>query len=224
MLRHVYEDLCAQTLPEFEWLIVDDGSTDETRAVVESWAVVAPFPIRYCHQPNAGKHVALNRGARDARGLLFLILDSDDRCVPESLAVFRAAWEAIPPADRESFSSVIALCRTPDGRIIGDPLPAATVDATTLAEHLRYRAAGERWGVTRTEVLRKFPLPEIAGERFVAEGVSWNRMARHHKARFINQALQVKHFQAGGLTASIVSLRVRNPQGGDAVLQRSHAA
>jgi glycosyltransferase involved in cell wall biosynthesis len=213
MLAGVYADLCAQTCTDFEWSIVDDGSTDETTAVVESWATVAPFPIRYVRQANAGKHVALNRGVRDARGQLFLIVDSDDRCVPESLAVFKAAWESIPPAERERFSSVIALCRTPDGRLLGEPLPAPFIDATTLAEHLRYRAAGERWGVTRTDVLRRFPLPEIPGESFVAEGVAWNRMARQYKARFINQVLQVKQFQPGGLNASITALRVRNPKG-----------
>jgi glycosyltransferase involved in cell wall biosynthesis len=213
MLPDVYADLRAQTLGDFEWLIVDDGSTDGTGALVESWMAASPFPIRYSSQQNSGKHVALNRGVREARGRFIAILDSDDRCTPGSLAAFAAAWETIPPADRDRFSSVIALCCTPDGDIIGRPLPAPFVDASTLAEHLRYRGAGERWGVTRTDVLRRFPLPEIPGERFIAEGVAWNRMAREYKARFINQALQLKRFQPGGLTASIVAVRVRSPKG-----------
>ena len=82
-LPRVYASLAAQTFRDFEWLIVDDGSTDCTAALVDKWTAQADFPIRYLRQENRGKHIASNRAVREARGELFLVLDSDDACVPQ---------------------------------------------------------------------------------------------------------------------------------------------
>jgi len=100
-LHRVYESLVCQTLRDFEWLIVDDGSTDSTREVVEGWQSEAAIPIRYYHQPNAGYHIAFNRGVELARGELFLSLGSDDACKPYALERFYHHWMAIPETERE---------------------------------------------------------------------------------------------------------------------------
>jgi glycosyltransferase involved in cell wall biosynthesis len=87
-LHRVYESLKEQTYRQFEWLIVDDGSTDTTRTLVETWQQEANFLISYYYQENQGKHVAINRGVQEARGEYFLIIDSDDTCVPQTLERF----------------------------------------------------------------------------------------------------------------------------------------
>ena len=87
-LSRVYKSLADQTFKNFEWLIVDDGSTDGTKVLIEKWTEEASFPIRYFYQENQGKHIAHNLGVKKARGELFLSLDSDDTCVPEALERF----------------------------------------------------------------------------------------------------------------------------------------
>lgn len=213
LLARVYDDLREQTFKDFEWLIVDDGSTDGTGQLVASWTSSAPFPVRYLVQENSGKHVALNRGVREAHGEYILIVDSDDRSLPRTLEVFLRAWQAIPEEERDLYSTVVALCGRPDGTLIGRPFPAAVVDGRNIAEQLQYLDSGERCGALRTAVLKQFPLPEVPGERFIAEGIVWNRIAVRYRARFVNEVLQIKDFQPGGLTDTALRLRIQNPQG-----------
>ncbi len=91
------ESLLPQTYRDFEWLIVDDGSSDDTKQLVESWQAESKFPIRYIHQQNQGKHTAFNRGVQQAQGELFLTVDSDDAFVPNSLERFLYHWNSIDP-------------------------------------------------------------------------------------------------------------------------------
>jgi glycosyltransferase involved in cell wall biosynthesis len=84
-LHRVFTSLCEQTFPEFEWLLVDDGSTDNIKEMIETWAKMADFPIRYFWQKNSGKHIAYNLGIREAHGQMFAVLDSDNAIVPNAL-------------------------------------------------------------------------------------------------------------------------------------------
>ncbi|MGH8403661.1 MAG: glycosyltransferase family A protein, partial [Gammaproteobacteria bacterium] len=84
-LHRVYESLLAQTCQDFEWLIVDDGSEDDTQARVNAMMVDAPFAIRYFYKNNGGVHTAHNRAIKAASGELFLRCDSDDEFLPEAM-------------------------------------------------------------------------------------------------------------------------------------------
>ncbi len=191
VLHRVYESLLDQTLRSFEWIVIDDGSTDDTRERVTRWAREAWFPIRYFHQPNAGKHVAFNRAVREARGDLFLVADSDDAFLPRALERFRHHWLAIPEEQRERFAGVTALCMDVQGRVVGDCFPVSPLDTDNLTLRYHYRVGGEKWGFHRTDILRRFPFPEVPGERFVPEGVVWHRIARHYRTRFVNETLRI---------------------------------
>jgi glycosyltransferase involved in cell wall biosynthesis len=220
-LPGVYDSLCAQTFADFEWLIVDDGSADGTEDLVRNWQRKGKFPIRYFYQPNQGKHVAFNRGVREAQGELFLVFDSDDRCVPETLARFKHHWDSIPYPQRNTFSTITALCWREDGSPLGPDFPASVVDASSPGEQMKYRRSAERWGVNRTEVLRQFPFPEIPGEKFIAEGIVWTRMSLSYKTRFVNERMRIFRYQADGLSASSVRLRVSNAVGARLCYQES---
>ena len=95
LLGRVYASLQKQTCRDFEWVIVDDGSTDNTEAVVGEVIADADFPIRYFRQPNGGKHRAVNRGVREARGEAFFIVDSDDSVSPNGLAVIAEEYRSV---------------------------------------------------------------------------------------------------------------------------------
>lgn len=197
-LGRVYESLRSQSFRDFEWLIVDDGSADDTERLVQAWIAEAPFPIRYLRQANQGKHIAVNRGALEAQGELFLLLDSDDACVPQALERFDHHWSAIPTDQRRGFSAVTALCIDQHGHLVGDEFPARVVDSDSLEMRYRYRIQGEKWGFHRTEVIRQFPYPVIDGERFVVEDVVWAAIARRYRTRFVNERLRIYHRDESG--------------------------
>lgn len=189
-LHRVYESLSRQTFRDFEWIVIDDGSADGTRALVKGWIRNASFRIQYEYQPNQGKHVAFNHGVRLARGRFFLPLDSDDSCVPEALQVFHDAWEDIPANLRNEYSGVCSLVMDEHGRLIGEVFPKDVFDAPNRVVVHKYRVKGEKWGFQRTEVLRQFPFPELPGQHFVPESVVWGRIANHYSERFINRMLR----------------------------------
>ena len=190
-LHRVLESLEAQTFRDFEWVIVDDGSTDHTRDLVRKWQKEADFPIRYFWQENSGKHIAINRGVREAQGRFFLTLDSDDACVPEALERLKYHWETIPEAQRDRFSAVTVLCRDQDGNLVGTRFPWDVTDSNSLEIRHRYNVKGENWGFQRTDVMKQFPFPVLEGARFVPEGVVWNAIARRFKTRYVNEALRI---------------------------------
>ncbi len=199
VLHRVYESLCAQTFRDFEWLIVDDGSTDDTPVRVGQWKQAASFPIRYFVQENRGKHFAFNRGVQEARGRFFLTLDSDDACTPEALERFLFHWNSIPADQREAFSAVTALCRDQHGRPVGSRFPQDVLDSDSLEIRYRYHVTGEKWGFQRTDVLRQFPFPEALEGQYLPEGVVWSRIARRYKTRFVNEFLRIYYIEEGSL-------------------------
>ncbi|MBB5204471.1 glycosyltransferase involved in cell wall biosynthesis [Inhella inkyongensis] len=210
-LHRVHDSLCKQTLKDFEWLIVDDGSTDGTEDLVRSWIEHQSFPIRYIRQVNQGKHFAYNRGVEEANGELFLALDSDDTCSPYALARFHHHWLSIPAAQRPSFSGVTCLCQDQQGRALGGPLPEAFIDGPPFEVISRLRREGEMWGFHRTDVLRQFRFPEIPSERFVPEGLVWNRIGRRYQIRFVNESLRHYFSSSDGLSAKMVAIRRQSP-------------
>jgi glycosyltransferase involved in cell wall biosynthesis len=206
-IPRVFESLKAQTFRDFEWLVVDDGSTDETRVVVEHFVAAADFPVRYVYQDNGGKHIALNTGIANAEGELCAVIDSDDWYLPEALETLVNAWDSLP--DPEAFAEVQALCLYPDGNIVGDPYPQDVFDSDPVAMRHVHRLVGDRVGAIRTDVLRQFPFPEEFGRVVVTEAIVWNRIARRFKTRGLNIALKVKDYRPDGLSAMANIDRVR---------------
>jgi glycosyltransferase involved in cell wall biosynthesis len=209
----VYESLKNQTFKDFEWLVVDDGSSDGTADLIKGWQAEGLLTIRFFYQENKGKHVAFNRGVAEAQGELFLSLDSDDACVPSALERFNYHWHGIPVAEREHFSGVTCLCMNAEGEIVGTRFPATVMDTDPIALAVKHKVKGEKWGFHRTEILRQYPFPVFSGERFVPEGVVWNRIGRKYKLRFIDEPLRIYEYLSDGLTASIVRIRAHSPLG-----------
>lgn len=194
-LHRVYKSLKAQSCQNFEWIIVDDGSADGTRAVVEGFqSQHDPFPIRYFYQENQGKHMATNRAVREAKGEFFITLDSDDGCKPEALEHLLEMWETIPEQERSKYKGVSCRCckpETPDA-IIGTHLPDGKkyLDSNDHELRYRYKVKGELWGMSRREVLLENPYPEITGLHYYPEGVYWGKLGTKYQTRYFDEPLR----------------------------------
>jgi len=212
-LHGVYKSLCDQTFTDFEWVIVDDGSEDTTERLVREWERQNKILIRYFKQENQGKHSAHNFGVDNANGYLFLVFDSDDRCVPSALETFRYYWEDIPVKIRSKFSTLSCLCMNHSGHIIGPEYPSLVCDIFSLKKQLAFRSGGGRWGVNTVQSMRENKFPIFAGETFIPESLIWNRISSQYGARFINKPLRIVESLEGGLSATSVSIRIKSPRG-----------
>ncbi|HEX4169652.1 MAG TPA: glycosyltransferase family 2 protein [Bryobacteraceae bacterium] len=190
-LHRPYHSLCAQSLRDFEWLVVDDGSTDETRNLIETWQREANFSIRYLYQPNCGKPTACNLGIDEAQGEFFLTLDSDDGCTSNALERFLYHWNNIPLESRSQFSAVTALCQNQHGKLVGGLFPKDVLDSNSIELTYKYKVKGEKWGFQRTDVLKEFRFPVNPEHKFVSESVVWLAIARRYQTRFVNEQLRV---------------------------------
>lgn len=210
LLPRLYESLCKQTFTDFEWLIVDDGSTDSTKEVINKSANLnANFSIRYIHQENGGKHRAINYGVREAEGDLFFIADSDDWLPDNALAIVAEEYEKVK-SDR-MVGGVAGLDCFDNGRIVGGGLPKDAIDCTAIDIRMKHHVSGDLKEVFRTKVLQEFPFPEIEGERFCPEVLLWNRIASSYKLRYFNKIIYLVEYQADGITSGIVRARMQSP-------------
>lgn len=190
-LHRVFESLQAQTCRDFEWLVIDDGSTDDTPALMARYQAEAGFPIRYLREPHRGAHHVHNLALREARGLLSIKLDSDDGCVPEALERLKHHWENIPAAKREFFSGVTGLCRDQNGLLVGSRFPSDPLDCSAAELEYRHKVRGEKWGFLRLDVLRQFPYPEDVPGNFIPESYIWCQVSKQYVTRHINEELRI---------------------------------
>lgn len=210
IISQLYESLCRQTFHDFEWLVVDDGSTDDTGTLIEKFIAEQKIPIRYIRQENGGKHRAINRGVHEAAGTLFFIVDSDDYLTDNALE--RIAFHYTEIADNPLFCGVSGLRVAPNGEKIGGEENWTLLDCDCIDFRYLHKACGDMAEVFKTSVMREFPFPEFQGERFCAESLIWNRMAKKYKTRWFYEKIYVCEYRQDGLTASIVSQRYNSPE------------
>ena len=211
LLPRLFESLTHQTDFDFEWLVMDDGSTDGTSDLFAGKTFLsAPFPIRYYRQENGGKHCALNAGVKQAKGDFIFIADSDDWLLPQSVAIVGQHASAI--ADDNTFAGVAGLDVFDDERIVGTGLPQDIIDCNAMDIRYRYHVDGDLKEVFKTTVLQEFPFPEIQDEKFCPEQFVWFRIAQKYKLRYFNIPIYVAEYQPNGITASIIRVRMLAPQ------------
>lgn len=222
LLTRLYESLCRQTYKDFEWIIVDDGSTDKTESLIKNFELRiktngscgnSEFKgldgIRYIRQINGGKHRAINRGVREARGELFFIVDSDDWLPDDALQHIAELYETVK--GDLTFAGVSGHRGYPDGSVVGSGQTEDYIDANALDIRYKHHITGDLNEVFRTEVLREMPFPEFEGEKFCPEALVWNRIAQKYKLRYSKAITYIADYQPGGLTDRIVRVRMQSP-------------
>lgn len=209
LLPRLYRSLCSQTCRDFEWIVVDDGSSDDTRSVVEGFIAEERIPIRYISKLNGGKHTAVNLAAKEAKGELFFIADSDDWLPETAVADVIEAFDEVK--EDSGFAGICGLDQYADGDIVGSGLPRPVIDASPAEIREKWGVRGDMKEVFRTEIMRKFPFPEIEGERFCPEVLIWNRISRNYKLRYINTPIYNVEYQPDGITSGITRARINSP-------------
>lgn len=213
-LPRLFDSLKKQTFQDFEWLIVDDGSTDETQKIIEEiQRSEKTFPITYLKTENGGKHRAINLGLNHANGTLFFIVDSDDYLPENSLETMDLMEKSIPPEQKHEFAGVCGQRYYIEKEVaIGTTFNGCDVLDITTLERAKYNITGDKSEVVYTEVFRKFPFPEIPGEKFCTENVVWDRIAHAGlKFRFFNADVYRCDYLNDGLTKHGLKLYADNP-------------
>ena len=171
----------------FEWILVDDGSLDETSSLARVWSDENSIPFRYYKQTNQGKHVAMNFAVLHARGEFFVSIDSDDGILPNALQIYMDSWYDIPEFMRQDYCGVSARAVGVDNVIVGEKLPYEPMDTTFTTLRLKYKIKGDFLEIFRVDILKKYPFPEYDNRmRFCPECISWFEMAKKYKIRAID--------------------------------------
>lgn len=209
-LPRCYDSLIRQTCRDFEWIIVDDGSTDDTKHIIGGFVSDA-FPIIKIYKENGGKHTALNASHPYIHGNYVLILDSDDYLTDTAVEVVLSNWEKYEGDDS---IGVLTFLR---GKTESEPI-CTVADYNTPVDIMRYRrqtlVSGDCCEVIRAALFKEYPFPVFEGERFVSECALWNRVGREHKCVYIDSVVYICEYLDGGLTKSGRSMRIKNPRGG----------
>lgn len=182
---------------EIEWIVVDDGSMDNTEGLFAKLCQENAIALRYYYQHNQGKHVAMNFAAQQARGKFWLTIDSDDTILPDALLKYYKAWNSIPENERNEYCGVSARCIDSEGNIVGDKLPYQPMDVSFTELRMKYRIEGEMLEMFRVDVLRQYPFPEYDSRmRYCPEAIAWFEMAKKYKLRVINEAVRTYYYDA----------------------------
>ena len=200
-LPRLYESLKKQTYNNFEWILVNDGSTDNTDEVVKPWLNDNVITINYIKQKNGGKHRAINKGIEVAKGDYFFIVDSDDFLPEDSLELVQQHIEEIK--NDTTFAGVCGTKCYPNNQRVGGSFPYEILDTDSVSFRIVHKIKGDMAEVWKTSVLKEFPFPEFEGEKFVTEAIVWNKIAKKYKLRYFNKNIYICEYLDDGLTKNI---------------------
>jgi glycosyltransferase involved in cell wall biosynthesis len=201
LLERVFRSLEEQSFRDFEWIVVDDQSTDGTAEAVRKMAAAASFPVHYLRQQNGGKLVAVNRAIQTAKGYFLGVQDDDDWYLPNALERCWTRWQEIPEENRNQYVGLAALAAYPDGRVVGTRFPQDILDSDSIEIRSVHRVKGDKKSFLRAEVFRQYPFPENL-TRYTPEAIVWNRIALRYKTRFVNEVWGHIDYQADGMSAT----------------------
>lgn len=211
-LNNLYQSLQKQTIKDFEWLLVDDGSTDDTKNIAEEMRKKAEFPMRYIYKENGGKHTALNVGVKQITSELTFIVDSDDTLVPDAIETILRYHKKY--GEKKDLCGYSFLRRLPDGKINGKPFePDEKVGTYIQCRINADDTQADKSEVFYTRCLKEFPFPEYRNEKFLGEDLVWIRMAMKYQMVHINRAIYVGNYLEDGLTKNRRKNNIRSPYG-----------
>ncbi len=198
LLERLYKNLCEQEYQNFEWLIIDDGSTDNTREIIENYKREGKLNIQYFYKENGGKHTAINFGLEKAQSDIFFLLDSDDFLEKSATKVVAEKWDVI--RNTPSLCGIVGLSKFLNKEVRTDAFPEDDWVVSFTDIYFKYKILGDKPVAFKTSVMKEFPFPDKKGIHFVFEAVSWHEMAKKYNVLAVNDLLQYKEYTEDGIT------------------------
>lgn len=211
VINNLYNSLLSQTSYNFEWLIIDDGSTDDLESKVKSFSTIK-FDIHYIKKENGGKHIAINVGIDEIKSKLTFIVDSDD--ILEKNAIERIEFYYSIYKTDISLCGFSFLRKYPDGKINGKKFK----NNELIGSYYEIRVKGndtnsDKAEVYFTDILKKYPFPEFENEKFLGEDIVWMQIAKKFNMIHINEAIYIGDYQTDGLTKNRITNNIKSPRG-----------
>ena len=210
-LPRTYESMKQQKNTDFIWLIVDDGSSDNTAELVKQWqSEENGFEIHYIYKENGGMHTAHNTAYELIETELNVCVDSDDALAPDAVQLIADAWNKV--RDR-GYAGLLGLDAEFDGTVIGKGFPEGLTD-TTLGGYYRSGGRGDKKLILRTDVVRQYPpYPTFPGERFVPMGSLYTMIDQDYKLSVLDKVVCLVEYMPDGSTHNMLCQYYRNPNG-----------
>jgi glycosyltransferase involved in cell wall biosynthesis len=202
--------LCRQTCKTFIWLIVDDGSTDDTEAVVQSWIAEGIIKIRYLKQENGGKQRAHNTGVRFCTTECFICVDSDDYLTDDAVMTLSESWLKV--RDNSSVSGIVAMRGFDSLKPLGAFLPKDVTFSPLTDLYLKHNFYGDTELMFRTTILQQYPYDVVEGEKFIPENYVYMQIDQRYTMYLLHKIIGIGGYQEDGYTKSIHKIIYRNPK------------
>lgn len=210
-LPRTYESLCNQKCKDFCWLIIDDGSTDDTEQLVKGWMERDNgFEIQYIYKENGGMHTAHNMAYENITTELNVCVDSDDCMAEDGVAKILKKWDEVKDS---GYAGIIGLDADMNGKIIGKSFPKSMKE-TTLMGYYAMGGAGDKKLVYRTDIIKKYPpYPVFEGEKYVALAYKYRLIDQDYKLAVLPQILCNVEYQEDGSSGTMWKQYLKNPKG-----------
>lgn len=211
-LYKCYESLKRQSCKDFKWLIIDDGSTDNTKELVEKWKNEDnDFEITYIYQKNQGMHGAHNTAYENIDTELNVCIDSDDYMPDDGVKRIKEKWEKVK--HDKKIAGLIGLDSYENGNVIGRKFPEDLKKSTLFEINNKYKIPGDKKLVYRSELTRKFQYPIFEGEKYVGLAYKYYKLDEDYELATINEVLCVVEYLEDGSSKNMLKQYKRNPKG-----------
>lgn len=211
-LKRTYESLKKQTCKEFIWLIVDDGSVDETGNLVKEWQETEKsFEIQYIFKENGGMHTAHNTAYRNIQTELNTCIDSDDAMPEKAVESIITKWEAVKD---KGYAGIIALdADMSNGKVIGKGFPEEMKE-TTVSGYYAAGGSGDKKLIYRTDIINQYPeYPVFEGEKYFSLAYKYRLIDQDYKMAVLDEIVCLVEYQADGSSNNMIHQYFRNPKG-----------